>query len=205
VRYCLPCSEATGELVDRDCPALDRKREARDEARVQKAKRARAAVRKQAVARAERNAARRAERATAMLDAVGDLHAELLRLWPVACRLTARDDRRPQDPPVLAHRLGKAKGGFVSGHACYGAHRITMTVPEDADTAAAYGTLAHEVAHFMVAKGEKSHGPAFWIVLVALVKEAYDADADLSKQTRSWGRQVVIEQAIRDARTARGL
>jgi hypothetical protein len=42
-RYCLPCSEKTGRLVERACPALDKKREAATSARDERQTKAKAA------------------------------------------------------------------------------------------------------------------------------------------------------------------
>lgn len=200
VRYCLPCSENVGELVERRCPALDRKRDAKADARAAKSKRDRATKRRTDKARKQRNAARRAERHAGALDAAGDLRPELERLWGLAQRLSSRDDL--DKLPVFQQR--HRSDGWVSGVAYCDPKRIVVSVGTKADVAAAYGTVAHEVAHLAVPDSEH-HGPGFWAFLVDLVREAYGAEVDLSKQSTKWGRQQIVEQALRDAREAQGL
>jgi len=200
VRFCLACSERTGELVERSCPALERRRQAKADARAAKDKRRRAAARREHAARTERNAARRSAAAAARLEAAGDLQVELERLWPIARALSSRDDRDAL-PEFAQRRRGDR---YVSGHAYYeGRGRIVVSVGDDADVASAYGVLAHEVAHLMVPDTEH-HGPAFWMYLVALVREAYGAAPDLSGQPQAHGKQLIIEQSIRDARQKDG-
>lgn len=97
VRYCLPCSEAAGVLVERSAPALERKRRVRVEAK-----------RERKVTAKDRAAAALAERAKvpcvdeAGREVVVDVLAEveecaaLLGIRTPTVRLTRREERRGQ-------------------------------------------------------------------------------------------------------------
>lgn len=205
-RYCIPCSQESGVLVERTCPALDKQRETKEEQRKAKAKRATQSRRKRKEAAARHKARRQTARETAAMEAVGDLHAELVRLWPIVRGVSPRDDL-PVEPPAM--KIGhRTRESFVSGYAWYHKHRIFIGVPRTADHAEGCGTLAHELAHLAAAGREEGHHRAFWIVLVAIVRTAYGATItgiDVLREPTKYLRQQTVEQAIRDARGRAGL
>jgi hypothetical protein len=205
-RYCIPCSIESGVLVERTCPALDKQRETKDEQRKVQARRATQSRRARQEAYVRQKDRRRAARATAVLEAVGDLRAELDRLWPIVRDVSPRDDLPVESP---AMRIGtRTRESFVSGYAWYREHRIFVGVPKTADHAEGCGTLAHELAHLAAAGREEGHHPAFWVVLVDIVRKAYDATitaADVLREPTKYLRQQAVEQSIRDARGRAGL
>jgi len=205
-RYCLDCSQKSGLLVERRCPALDQARHEKDERRKAKARRATQTRQTRRAARAREGDRQRAAKAAAVREAVGDLGVELQRVWPLVRAVSPRDDL-PEHPPAM--KIGtRQRESFVSGFAWYEEHRIFVGVPRSADHAEGCGTLVHELAHLAAADREQGHHPAFWIVLVAIVRDAYGAtitDADVLRESTKYLRQQAIEQAIRDARARAGL
>lgn len=123
-RYCLPCSQRTGRLVERTCPALDKQRATR------------------AAATKERTAARRArdtERAVAARSHNGvDLLAEAKIIW----RHMA-DHHRGRPMPEL--RLRFTSKAYCTGNA--NRQRAVVSVGRYASTASALMVLTHELAH----------------------------------------------------------
>jgi hypothetical protein len=120
VRYCLPCSEASGKLVERIAPALERKRAAKADARKAKAKQKR--EREQAKAREWPNV----------------LELMFPKLKKLSCWSKQVKHAR------LELRYSKTRS-FSPGHARYYSGRITMTA--GSDVGGAIETLMHELAH----------------------------------------------------------
>lgn len=146
VRYCLPCSQAAGRLVERVAPSLQRQRETAAE---------RAAAKRKAAA--ERQRARDAERY--VVDGV-DLRDVMLRAMrlptckPLVERLAYRH-RVYGSPNIveLVVRRSKTKA-YTTGHA-WNHYKITITVGTRNDPVRAAGVLLHELAHLAtLARGE---------------------------------------------------
>jgi hypothetical protein len=160
VRYCLPCSEASGRLVERVAPALERKRAAKTAARKTKAQK-----------QQEREAARMREWPNA-LHLIFE-HAKRLKCW-----------RKEVKHAKLELRHSKTRS-FSPGHAHYLSGRITMTA--GSDVGGAIETLVHELAHIahferyerktyfnydLESSKRKPHGSRFYGVL-------FEASAEL--------------------------
>lgn len=177
-RYCLKCSEKTGRLVERACPALERQRAD------SKVKAAARTVRK----RERTKAADLAQRTAS--DGV-DLLAEARRFAKLP--LFREKLRRF---PTIEFRQSKTKY-HTSGRCWQGALRIVVTVgrnPNDPEY-----VVLHEMVH-AVTYGE-GHSPVFWRTLQRAAREAwpkatFDFDCPLSstggritKGIREWKAQ----------------
>jgi SprT-like family protein len=174
VRYCLPCSERTGRLVERTAPALERQRSAAAARSADKAKRQRAAA-----ARARARAAA-AETARYTVDGL-DLRAELARL----CKLRtfkapgAGPGRLARRTPELTVTHRRARPTYELAAADDWGWRIRMAIWPGMDTADARETLVHELVHLFVGRQEGNnawHGPTFKRVMRAAFREAYGPD-----------------------------
>ena len=133
-RYCLPCSEATGKLVERHSPAMLKQRERKAEAA--KAKRVKQKARE-----------RELETAKWTRDGVDlrDVLAKAMRL-PEAKGL--------RTPRMVVQR--KLEGTY-SGHAKIGigGNKIFLRLHPDARAKTAVGLLLHELAHCLT---DQRHG-----------------------------------------------
>jgi hypothetical protein len=131
VRYCWPCSQESGRLVERIAPALETKRAAGAQ---------RSAAKRSAKADRDRAAA------IAAVSAPVTDSDEPLRVDKVLSEIWALPTRRAEGAqviPELAVRRGTKS--HTSGHCHYGG-RIVVTVGR-VDTASAVATVIHEVAH----------------------------------------------------------
>lgn len=200
VRYCLPCSEDAGSLVERTCPALDAQRRAKEQQRLAKAKRKRTSAATRRAANKRQSGRRAAKVKAAREEVAGDLHEELKRIWPIALKYSPRDDV-PEAVPELG--LYTRTGSHTSGYASWDDdHRMHVSVGVNDDVAGAYGTLAHEAAH-LVQNRDGVHDRGFWVILIDIVHEAYGAVVyidQLDDESTKYLKQCAIEEAIRKAR-----
>lgn len=179
-RYCLPCSEKTGRLVERVCAALEGARAAREEAA--KAKAAKAAVSRKAT-RSTKAADERAR-----LTIGGAYLSDFVRpYWRLLC-----EEARKVSPGLIvpAHDVPPAlvvarstRAGYYRGT---GSRRRTHLRfgPSGIDKATALELLLHELCHGACAaanRAEGAHGPTFRRTLRAAAK-------------RLWGVEVIIPQ-----------
>lgn len=150
-RYCLDCSAKTGRLVERTCPALEKKRAVSSE---------RAAAKRSRLAEREREAIR----ARYTLGDL-DLQKEAQRLWrlPVMKEQKCWRERLPDiDIRVSADKTytsGRSYGGRVvvtRGYDPYGVREV----------------LLHELVHEVLPMGVH-HGDPFYPVLVRAAREAW--------------------------------
>lgn len=165
-RYCLPCSEKTGRLVERVAPSLERRREESRErqAAKTKAERARARARQQKAA-AERLAREREKRTILGLN----IDEEARRLWNLPV-LRARPRWTPDVPPIKVRR--SATKIHTSGFSSYNGSRIVLTI--GSDEYEALGVLLHELLHPLVGRpGGQVHPPEFWRLLRSAAWEAW--------------------------------
>lgn len=153
VRYCLPCSQRAGVLVERQAPALERRRAEREAARKAKAARKRAT---------------KQEREDALyvyggVDLRVDLRVEAKRIMAhpeVGCpRATWCVRRRRQG----RHLTGVSYGG-----------RVVLTIPAGASAGQALAILAHELAH-EATRGDQ-HGDRWRAVFLGVVQDLYGAE-----------------------------
>lgn len=133
-RFCLPCSQERGVLVERTCPALEAEREAR------KAKRA--ARRSSAAATKRRSKERAAEsRAEARKSRLHIEGIDLGAVWAAMCQTEGIPERTRKSPPRLEVQGGSRTGGL----AYYGARRCYVGIGKS--VAEILSTMAHELAH----------------------------------------------------------
>jgi hypothetical protein len=171
VRYCLPCTQATGRLVQRTAPALEAKRAAAGTRQKTKT----VTARQRAIAARARRAAAETERFT--VDGV-DLRVEMARLvrLPVFGGSTGRLARRPPTFTVTRRTAEpRSRYGFAEPHA----NRINLSLWPGMNLADAYETLVHELCHLH--HGGRSedggwHGDQFWQVMDRAFKQAYGVD-----------------------------
>lgn len=161
-RYCLTCSDETGKLVERVCPALEKRREKRIVERV--------AARIMDVA----------ERAQRALEFPECLHEE----WKRMCRLpTAREGLKRFGPPtlILKGRAAASPSRGRIGTARFG-RREVLIYPFRGSPIAVREAMLHELAHhvnyrrvqFVLGKtltDARGHGDTFRAVLKDLVEE----------------------------------
>lgn len=161
-RYCLPCSEKKGTLVERVSPVLERKREA---ARLRANERERKKLAK--------------ARAKFMVDG-HDLVKELARIWTIARRLEPNLRLKPplltvNKREVTVDSEGRRWGHYTSGRAWRSQHRIHITAGVRASEV--QEVLVHEVAHFLgFARGDQGHGDTFNAALTELTLDALKED-----------------------------
>jgi hypothetical protein len=159
VRFCLPCSEATGLLVERGCPKLDRARETQAER--DKARRERAVATKRKTKKKAR--AKREETAEEKWHYGGyDLRVEATRLLKIA-----RSEGYPCKKPSMTSSW-RHKGGYATGRSWGG--KVHLTIPKGSPAAPALVLLAHELAH-EAAPGH--HGSEWRWLFRALVNKGY--------------------------------
>lgn len=184
-RYCLPCSEGTGYLVERVCPALEKKRDASSEA-------------------AARRVAKKveAERAKFHFDDGGvepfDILGEFYRLQRFApfrkldwsrWSLKLRRCKKPQN-----------RHGFCSPSR----REISISLWEGLDRSDVKETLIHEMVHAVVRgqrTGPRWHGDKFRGTLDEASRKCFDIPADVTLPTyagSTWGLDVAITTWLRE-------
>ncbi len=147
-RWCLPCSEEAGKLVERSCPKLDKQREA---------KAAKAAKKAKSKAKAKQRAKQASREARiAKASRVAYLYTALKFWWRLAAW---QGNLKPK--PTLSIQEGKERKN-TSGHAYYGPWRITLTVSKN--KADALTVLLHELAHLACYDGSGDHHGGVWKV-----------------------------------------
>jgi hypothetical protein len=156
VRFCLPCSESTGLLVERSCPKLDKARESK--AAREKARRQRAVVRR------KKARAKRLGTAEEKWHYGGyDLRTEATRLLKIA-----RDEGyRCKKPSMTAS--WRHKGNYATGRSWGG--KVHFTIPKGSPAAPALVLLAHELAHEAT---PDHHGHEWRWLFRTLVNKGYD-------------------------------
>ena len=173
-RYCLPCSEKTGRLVERTCAANEKAR------KVSKAKSQTKASRKKRAetAKLKRNAAAREARFF-----IGDLdlRKEWERLCNLACVKTAlaREYPRMTGPPTMELKRTTRRSSWGYAHSSWA--QVNIYVYRGAtDATRPRIVLVHELAHLMTPDGAdqgkgraRPHGPTFKRTLIALMRAAF--------------------------------
>lgn len=192
-RYCLACSASTGRLVERTCPALDRRRAVSSERTA--AKRKASVERRKASVEREREAAR----ARRTLGGV-DLLAEAKRLWALPAMREVRGrpaarHRRMFPEVVIRHRRGVSS----SGHCRYGDRRIVVTAGTDVNRA--IEVVLHELVH-AACGAMHGHNATFWRTLRSAACQAWP-DHDfrfVDAPSRGWALDSWVASGIGDAR-----
>lgn len=171
-RYCLKCSEKSGRLVKRTCPALDRKRAASKEKSTAKAK------------------AKRAKEREARLYRGVDIEREAKRLWNLPAMREAHGGRRV---PKIEWRRRNARRAYSTGHAW--GYRVTMTLGGDA--AEAVSVLLHELAHCAIGC-EEGHSDRWAALFLNAARQAW-GDEHLSFRVPSRQASPIITSAVANA------
>ncbi len=152
-RYCLPCSDRSGRLVQRSCPSVERKAAAKSERRAQTKL---------------HESARRCEGET-----LSGVHipsaARVLWSLPVMRDARAEFGRSRQLPEI---RIRRRSDGFTSGRAFPSQHRIVLSIGEGVSAVAIKELLLHELAH-IVCPSREHHGSEFRRVLCQAATEAW--------------------------------
>lgn len=150
VRFCLPCSAKKGSLVERTCPANEKKRAKKAESAKAKAKRKRETKRKQDEKKffCEGVDLRRRVRALCKLKTWA---IYFIRRRKLNVEIRRRDDN------------------YTTGRAIKGYHRTVLTIPRDATRGQAESLILHELAH-LAAPSSVHHGKP-WRRLYALAAE----------------------------------
>jgi hypothetical protein len=175
-RYCLDCSAKTGRLVERTCPALEKRREVRSE---------KAAAKRNALKDRERSAAK--ERYT-----LGDLDLikEADRLW----RLPVMKEQAAWQPrvPHLDMRWSKTKA-YTSGRS-YGG-RIVVTA--GTNPWEVREVLLHELVHEALPRNVHHQDP-FYRVLLRAAREAWPhvEFPPMPRFSRAWARDKWISETL---------
>lgn len=183
-RYCLPCSERTGRLVERTCPALDRKRTEKRERDA--AKRTEKAQRERAAARDRRSRGGH------------DLDEWARRFW----RLPVMKEQRrwsKRVPPITYRE--RRTGGRYSGHAKTWSQQVVLTMHRDLAPERAIEIVLHELVHCVLPTGT-GHAPKFRSVLQAAAVEAFGLEhfrfADTDRLSM-WALDERVADGIRSA------
>lgn len=158
-RYCWPCSQETGYLVQRYAPALERKRKD-------------AKARRQERESQARQRAREAREAREIVAGV-DIGKEIQRLMALPA---LRDElprwRRAGTVSWTLHRSDKP---YDTGH-CYGGIRIHLTLGWKTDAASVKAVIAHELAHYVMP--EEHHSGRWARTFARVVREGYGVSFD---------------------------
>jgi len=185
-RYCINCSQSTGVLVERICPALDKKRSKNAD---KAAERAAAAAEK--------------ERAKYLFDDGGaepfDIFAEFQRLQRykpfrrLAWQKWALKVRRYKSPKR------------THGYCTPGARKIIINLWDGLDRTDVTETIIHEMVHAVV-KGQKDgprwHGDKFRSTLEEVSRKAFNIPREVTLPTyvgSTWGLDVAITKFLREA------
>ena len=204
-RYCLPCTDVTGRLVERECAALEAKRGAAKQRAAEKAKRKRATAR--------RRKAREAERVAndPKTIAAQQVQAEFDRIVKAAYRMDQGLSVRLRTPE-LSMQWSRSRH-YVTGRVWAAFHtfddqRVTVTLPwPPPPWSEVRWLLTHEVAHLVpgaTVKGSGSkrilHGPTWQAAFCRLAETAHGIDCwSGCGDTVIWSRDRGVDRVLRDA------
>lgn len=168
VRYCLPCSEEAGRLVERVAPALHRKRAAKA-ATAQRKRGERSAREREAKREREVLVVREVDGSLGEVDIPKTLE-RMIRL-PVLRDLAER--ACPYErlrAPVVTLRRSQDKP-YTSGHAPYYSWRFVVTAAADPQRIEFEEVLLHELVHLLIP--EHRHDARFRSLLVLAAREVW--------------------------------
>lgn len=169
-RFCLPCSDASGRMVQRTCPSLDAKRE------------------KRKAAKAQRGAAKAQRVQTAATVDGLDMQAEFKRLQRLPVfkrRWRTAETRGPVQWDRWTLKIRRpARRPARMGYCARGREIISVSVPPGTDRAEFCEILVHEMVHVVQPQerrvrtpngrsGRLVHGPLFKALLVKAMRAAY--------------------------------
>jgi len=199
-RYCLPCSTETGKLVERVCPALEKRRQERIQQRQRTERKKRASVRKAQQTRAARH---RERRTVSIRDHEIDLHEELKWLWDrpriqkAISRHTLETSTEVYRPfLVLRHATRLIPAMNATGCAWDNPLKVVMTLGSAKNPVAALTTLLHELVHCAVGI-HHDHDGVFYRCMVEAAEEAWGISVPVSRL--AYVTDVRLEVAMIDA------
>lgn len=162
VRYCLPCSEKSGVLVERVCAANEKERARKTEA-------AKAKAQKKKVTK------HRQDEKRFFVEGI-DLRDRAIAL----CNLKAWKGYFKRNYPDFIIR--RRAGDYTTGRAWKGRHRVVLTVPIKATRGQAESLILHELAH-LAAPARDGHGKAWRQRYAAAVEEAWGVGVGVVART----------------------
>jgi hypothetical protein len=197
VRYCLACSEKAGKLVEREAPALVKKRSER-----QQVTQSRAKLKQQR----EREAARRqthipVREVDGSLGEI-DVKRTIRRMMKLAVIKEYADkhyywSRLPE--PTIRYSEHKP---YTSGHAHTGSYVFTITVPRRGLREEIEETILHEICH-LILPSEEWHGRRFRRVLTLAAREYWPGIEVQADYGAKWDLDhKITQEAIRIKETA---
>lgn len=166
-RYCLPCSEEAGVLVERSCPSKERERARRKENRRKKGARRRKTEAQKKLSARRARAQRRYEREHVLGIHVPSHFQQVCESPCVARALEILERRRPT---VKVRR--RRSSGHTSGHAAPWTGHVVLTLPEKCSWGQLTVIVAHEIAHVCCAD-EEWHGAAWRAMFLEVLAEVY--------------------------------
>ena len=166
-RYCLPCSEESGRLVERVCPALEKERAARYQRQQERQAKKREKERKKWTINGVR------------------LDLELKKISKAA--------GLGRVPKLTIHRSRDPWARRTAGHYKPWNGSIHVTIKEGVATRGEIlGLLVHEVAHARYA----GHTKKFWKHFVALAEKTYKVAPAVDYGWAGWKIQEAVKAAI---------
>jgi len=169
-RYCLPCSKKTGKLVERTCPALDKRREAKAALTRQRKKKA-----------ADKRAADPREHIRRLFN-----HWKRHPVWAGDCAHAT--------VTVHAHKSKER----TSGYAYYMSGEVHLTI--GSDPAMARAVILHELAHVAQGRRDplntRGHDDGFRSILMEAATEIV-GPVDPPTQDHIHDLDVAVAEAIR--------
>jgi hypothetical protein len=212
-RFCLECSKEAGVLVERTCPALDKRREERERVHRRKQQQRRAAARKAAVTRKENVLEKRR---VWVGDVAIDLVEEARRLWNLPALVEAyaklRDERpAPGFPhkaiphsacmPTLNIRQSTRFHNGSRGRAWDRSPRlgrVSLTLDCEKNPVAALEVLLHELVHCAVGV-HHHHDKVFRLTLITAAEQAWGVVQKPDLRRRVYATDHRLEIAMVDA------
>jgi hypothetical protein len=166
-RYCLPCSERAGVLVERTCPSQERERSLRKENRRKKQTRQKQTEAQKKIAARKARAQRQFDR-----ERVLGIHvpSHFQRVCESPCVARALELLERNRPTVKVRR--RQSSAHTSGHAALWTGRVVLTLPEPCTWGQLAVIVAHEIAHVCCAD-EEWHGAAWRAMFLEILAEAY--------------------------------
>lgn len=190
-RYCLPCSQRTGKLVERFAPSLQTQRTKRQAIVAKKTDRKREQIKN------EKQQQRAAQRCDAQRRQI--IHAEAKRIWKYM-------EEYHNGKPLPRINIAKGRGSQM-GHATYWANSIQINVDAVQDKYSSkrvWQVLAHELAHCAQppvtkpgSKNHDSHHRKFYYCLRDAFQKRWKCEISFH-EVSTWGYSVdhiIMKQA----------
>jgi predicted SprT family Zn-dependent metalloprotease len=198
-RYCLPCSEETGKLVERVAPALEKKRSVTKEKQITKAK---AQRQKRAVATKTK---KQIDKDTSVRQAIFEKEAD--KIWKLLQPFHQNRISRPKIRIITTRQPRGASGVYY-----WGMNEATVRITKHNETenfVRDWKVLAHELCHAVqtrqVREKEGNHGRTFYKMLRHVAETRWKVTTDgwhtlnaSSDSSKSWGYQCdwIIQKSL---------